>query len=85
MANLYTGNLTVSDEFKTLSSLTNITFTNGTTYTIQVYNPCYLREGTTGKGFLITNSTPIKYVAGSDSLYIGKFGSYNDITTNIAE
>lgn len=85
MANLYTGNFTISDEFKTLSSLTDITFTSGTTYTIQVYNPCYLREGTTGKGFLIIDSTPIKYVAGADALYIGQYGYYNYIAINIAD
>ena len=84
MANLYTGNLTLGDTYKTLAELTDVTFTNGTTYTIQVYNPCYLREGTTGRGFLINDFTPFKYVAGADSLYIGKYGYYEEVTVNIA-
>ena len=52
MANLFTGNIELEGGYKVLATEADITFTEGNTYRIQVGSPCYLREGTTGKGFL---------------------------------
>ena len=70
MTNIYSGTIKTDGEYKTLMELTGITFTQGTVYTIQVINPAFLREGTTGSGFYIFDNKPFKYIAGSDDLYI---------------
>ena len=70
MANLYSGSIEASSTYKTLAELTELTFTPGTTYTIQILNPAYIREGSTGNGFYIFNNKPFQYTAGADDLYI---------------
>lgn len=87
MANLYSGYVTF-EGFKKVSDLTNITFTNGTTYEIQIQtalnDKIFVREGTTGKGFIVNEK--FKYIAGDDDLYVGGLGSYKvkDVYINIA-
>ena len=83
MANLYTGSLLFTG-YKTVEELTNITFTKGNKYVIQIQNPCYVREGTEGDGFLVTDSCPFEYIAGDDVLYFGT-PLRRQIIVNIAE
>ena len=82
MANLYTGTLDTNNTYKTLTELTGLTFTSGTTYTIQIQNMAYIREGSTGVGFLINSILPFEYTAGSDDLYIKN--TYTPVVINIA-
>lgn len=83
MANL--GTFTIStDGYETLASATGLTLTEGTKYTIQIINDAHLREGSTGKGVLIDNTTPITYTATSDDLYINTDNSYGCCLVNIA-
>lgn len=72
MANLATIEVKTAGDYESLATLASITFTADNSYTIQVQSqaPCYLREGSTGDGFLIVNSVPFTYVAGADTLYI---------------
>ena len=70
MANLATITVKTNGEYADLATLASVTFTSGNKYQIQVQNLAYLREGTNGKGFLITSDKPFTYVAGSDDLYI---------------
>lgn len=69
MANLYSGSISAST-YQTLASLTSLTFTGGTTYVIQIQNSAYIREGTTGEGFLVSSIEPFEWTAGADDLYI---------------
>lgn len=80
MANLFTGRI-ATNGYETLASKTSLTFTADTKYTIQIQNVAYLREGTTGKGFIVDTTTPITYTAGSDDLYI----KADSCIVNIAE
>ena len=82
MANLGTFTITNSD-YEKLSELTEITFIQGTTYTIQIFNPAFIREGTIGNGFYIFDNKPFQYTAGSDDLYIKVKGESCEV--NIAE
>lgn len=81
MANLYSGVIDTKGSYNTVTELTEVTFTENTTYTIQVLNPAWVREGTEGTGFYLTNNKPFQYTAGSDDLYIR---TDNTVTINIA-
>lgn len=70
MANLYSGSIDTNGTYKTLAEVTDLTFTKGTKYVIQIQNPAYIREGTTGKGFLVLSADPFEYTAGDEDLYI---------------
>ena len=83
MANLYSGSIQTNGDYITLSEATDLTFTAGNKYTIQIQNLAYLREGTTGGGFLINSTIPITYTATSDDLYIKT--NYQPAVVNIAE
>lgn len=70
MANLWTGEV-VAKDYKSISAISGVTFTNGEKYMLQVDGIAYLREGTLGKGFIVKNSDVlIEYTASSDVLYI---------------
>jgi len=84
MANLYTGTLTFNG-YQTVSSLTGIAFTEGITYTIQIQNGAYVREGTTGEGFLILNEKPFQYTATDEDLYIKRLKDNVPIVINIGD
>lgn len=84
MTNLYTGTLSF-EGYQTVSSLTSVAFTEGTTYTIQIQNGAYIREGTTGEGFLIPNERPFQYTATDEDLYIKQEKPHADIIINIAD
>lgn len=81
MANLGTFTVQTNGTYKTLAEVTDLTFTEGNSYQIQILNMAYLREGTVGEGVLINNITPITYTATSDDLYI----KANSCVVNIAE
>lgn len=88
MANLFSGVIDTSSAWQTLAELTGITFTEGKTYTIQILNAAYVREGApdadnnnTG-GFYIFDNKPFQYAAGADALYIKT--PYQKVSINIA-
>lgn len=70
MANLWTGSVKTNGEYQKLEELADVTFQNGNSYTIQIQNMAYLREGTVGEGFLVNSDIPFTYTAGADDLYI---------------
>lgn len=71
MANLWTGNVDTQGEYSNLATISGLTFTSDTTYTIQSYIGSYfLREGETGRGFLLDPHEKVQYTAGVDDLYI---------------
>lgn len=79
MANLYSGHIDTKGEYESVETLTGLTFTSGTTYTIQCLDNAYVREGEIGTGFR-ASSKLIQYTAGDDTLYIK-----GDCHINIAE
>ena len=81
MANLFTGVIETNGEYINLSEATDVTFTSGNKYSIQIQNMAHLREGTIGEGMLVDTLTPITYIAGSDDLYIES----NSCVVNIPE
>ena len=84
MANLYSGTHTFSG-YKTLAELTGLTFEADKTYTIQIQNTCYLREGKIGEGFLFDNENPFEWkYDGENDLYIGNIFS-KAIIINVAD
>lgn len=71
MANLWTGTVDTNGEYENLETVSELTFTADTTYTIQSYiGSYYLREGETGRGFLLDPHEKVQYTAGVDDLYI---------------
>lgn len=70
MANLFTGSVNTQGEYQDISTLSGVTFVNDTTYTLQIQNTAWIREGETGKGFLVTDITPFYYTARGNTLYI---------------
>lgn len=84
MANLYTGALEF-DGYKTVTELTGVSFTEGNTYTIQISNSAYIREGELGAGFLVSDNKPFQYIASSEDLYIRRLAPQGVIVINIAE
>lgn len=72
MTTLFAGTINATDdEWQVLSTATEVTFTEGSTYTIQIIRQAYIREGNTADGgFLINDNRPFQYTAGSDDLYI---------------
>lgn len=71
MANLWTGTVDTQGEYVNFETISELTFTADTTYTIQSHQGnYYLREGETGEGFLVTNLEKVQYTAGVDDLYI---------------
>lgn len=81
MANLFTGVIETNGEYVTLAEATDLTFTEGNKYSIQIQNMAHLREGTVGEGMLVDSLVPITYTATSDDLYIES----NSCVVNIAE
>lgn len=81
MANLWTGTVKSSDAYVTLASVSELTFTEGNTYVIQIQNPAWVREGSTGLGFYVSGDDPFEYTAGADDLYIK---TVNQCVVNIA-
>ena len=68
MTESYTGSIKTEGQFETVESLTNVTFTAGNTYTMQIQNLAYLKLG--DAVFSITTDQPFTYKAGTDDLYI---------------
>lgn len=81
MANLGTFTISTNGEYVTLAEATDLTFTSGNKYSIQIQNMAHLREGTVGEGMLVNTLVPITYTATSDDLYIES----NSCVVNIAE
>lgn len=70
MTNLYTGKIDTEGQYQNLETLTELTFTADTKYTIQVQNSAWIKEGSTGDGFYINDATPFTFTKGTDDLYI---------------
>lgn len=83
MANLWTGRVDANDEYQNLETLSGLTFTSGNKYQIQIQNTAWLREGTTGEGFIINNTKPVTLNYKGDDVYI-KSGT-SGCVVNIAE
>lgn len=83
MANLGTKTFDTKGQYINIANEMNITLTPDTTYTIQIQNPAYIRDGEEGKGFYIDNSKPFDYTNGGENLYINTLNSY--AVVNIAE
>ncbi len=83
MANLYTGNINTNGKYVNLSTLTGVTFTEGTTYAIQIQNTAWLREGTDGQGFIFNKDKGYSWTCKGDDLYIRT--TLADAIINIAE
>lgn len=86
MANLWYGSIHTDGDYETLASISNQTFTNGTTYTLQVKGKCYLCESAskpTSGGFLISGEMPVQYTASTNALYVKDVSE--SCTINIAE
>lgn len=82
MANLWTGTYE-GKTYTSLETLSSLTFTNDTVYTIQILGTGYLREGENGKGVLIKTSNPIQYKHRGNTLYVGE--TFGTIEINIAD
>lgn len=73
MSNLATVTLQPNEEYQDLAELADITFTEGTKYTLQVEGDVMLCEKDTkptSGGFHIMSSEPFEYEAGSDTLWV---------------
>jgi len=81
MANLWTGTVNTK-EYKSLETLSSLTFTNDTVYTIQILGFAYIREGEIGDGNLIDRPIWIQYKHLGNTLYIGN--TAGDTRVNIA-
>ena len=68
----YTGTINTGTDFESVSTLTGVTFTSGTTYTMQIQGLAWLKIG--DAVFLIKGETPFEYKAGSEDLYIKTTG-----------
>ena len=77
MANLYSGLLSTEGAYEKLETLTEVEFTSGKIYTIQIQNPAFVRRGTTGEGFYIFDGKPFQYTADSDDLYVRIDSAYS--------
>lgn len=88
MSNLGTWTASTGSIYKKLSDITGITFTEGTTYLIQIQNACYVCESATqpeadsSTGFLITYPERFTYTPSGGDLYIRSLNTVNII--NIA-
>ena len=80
MVNLWTGNIETNGEYVNLSQVSEITFEQDKTYTIQVQDAAYIREGETGKGFYIFDCKPFTFTYTGSGLYINA----NKTVVNIA-
>ena len=83
MANLGTFEINTNNEYVNLETLTGLTFTNGTSYTIQIQNTAFIREGTTGDGFIISDTKPFVLKYQGDDVYI-RTPFFFPCTVNIA-
>ena len=82
MANLWTGEVDTQNTYQDLATLSSLTFTADNIYGIQIDGVAYIREGFIGKGSLIKDLSPVKWKAGTDTMYICTVGK---ATVNILE
>lgn len=70
MSNLFTDKITALD-YTNLATETGLTFTSGTKYNGQVTGGMViLREGTTGRGFIVEDSENFDFVYSGTPIYI---------------
>ena len=83
MANLATiEDLSTNGEYQDLAELTELTFTSGNDYQIQIIGGgVFLREGNIGKGNIVTTEKPFTWHCNGNTLYI----ECNHAYINIAE
>ena len=83
MANLATiEELNTNGEYVDLAELTDLTFTSGNKYQLQIIGGnVFLREGSIGKGNIVTTEKPFTWECQGDTLYINCPNAY----VNIAE
>lgn len=88
MSNLATVTIQPNEEYQDLATLADITFTEGTKYTLQVEGDVMLCEKDTkptSGGFHIMSSEPFEYEAGSDTLWVKVVRQFATATINIAD
>ena len=66
--NSYNGVVSTNGEFKTVSSLTDFTFTLNSVYTIQATRPCYIKIA--DAVFPLEYGKAFQFKQGADDLYI---------------
>lgn len=82
MANLYTNKI-ISLDYGNLAELTGLSFTNGTKYNGQINGGmAILREGSTGRGFIVEDGDSFDFTYGGDTIYIKTNG--NGVVLNLA-
>lgn len=90
MANLGTFTLEPNTEFQNLATVTGVTFTNGTTYQLQIRGDIYLCESVNqpddrgDEGFRIVNDTWSFDCKGVD-LWFRNFSQEQDVVINIGD
>lgn len=77
----YTGKINTKETFKKVADLTDITFTSGKTYTMQIQNQAWLKVDDAEFFF---NNEKFEYKAGSSDLYI-KTGTMYCVLTVLEE
>lgn len=88
MSNLATVTIEPNDEYLNLATLAEITFEEGTKYTLQVEGDVMLCEKDTkptSGGFHIMSNEPFEYEAGSDPLWVKNLRQYDVASINIAD
>lgn len=83
MANLWTGRINTGNTYEKLATLSSQTFQKDDVLYVQVQNTAWVREGTTGDGFLVNSDKPFKITFGTDDIYIKT--AYQDCIVNIAD
>lgn len=77
----FTGSINTQGEFASVETLTKLTFTQGTTYTMQILNGAYIKIA--DAVFYINNGEKFEFTAGTETLYIKN--NYTPITLTILE
>ena len=78
MANSTTKTINTNDEFVTVASAADFTFTNGVTYTMQVQNTAYIKIA---DAVFSVRDEKFSYKATSDTLYIKTSGVCSCVLT----
>lgn len=77
--NSYTGTFNTNGEYVTVTSVTDFTFTNGNTYTMQVQNGAYIKIA---DAEFYAENEKFSYKATNDDVYINTIGA---VTLTILE
>jgi predicted outer membrane repeat protein len=90
MANLAKFTVQPSTGYQNVETLADISFTNNTTYVLQVVNGgavlCESTTEPTDEGFVVENKMPIQYTHTSgNSLWVRCVSQFQEVSINIAQ